>query len=62
MDNGFIKLHRKLLDWEWFSDSKNLVVFLYLLLDVNHAEKKWQVITIQRGQTVSSIDKIKNTR
>ena len=58
MDNGFIKLHRKLIEWEWFADSKTFHVFMYLLLDANHTEKKWRGITVDRGQTLTGRIKI----
>jgi hypothetical protein len=58
MDNGFIKLHRKLIEWEWFADSKTFHVFMYLLLDANHTEKKWRGITVERGQTLTGRIKI----
>ena len=58
MDNGFIKLHRKLIEWEWFSDSKTFHVFMFLLLDANHTAKKWHGITVKRGQTLTGRIKI----
>ena len=51
---GWIKLHRKMLDWEWFTDSKTLSVFLYLLISANHVQKKWRGVTIDKGQLVTS--------
>ena len=30
--NGFIKLHRRLMDWEWYSDPQTLVLWITLLL------------------------------
>ena len=56
--NGWIKLHRSILDWEWFNDPDTYRVFTYLLLKVNHAPVKWQNITIERGQCVTSLQSI----
>ena len=53
--NGFIALHRKLLDWEWFTDGPVLRLFIYLLLKANHKPQTWQGIEIKRGQLVSGI-------
>src|SRR3990172_8210916 len=51
---GWIKLHRKLLSWEWWKKSKALQVFFFFLLTANHEEKKWRGITIKRGQLLTS--------
>ena len=46
-------MHRKLLNWEWYHDSKVVHLFLHLVLQANHQEKKWKGITIKRGQLVT---------
>jgi len=55
MNNGAILIHRKLIDWEWYSDNNTKVLFLHCLLKANWEEKKWRGITIQRGQFFTSI-------
>lgn len=54
MCNGWIKLHRKILDWEWFTSPSTLQLFIYLLLRANKEDKKWRGILIKRGQLVTS--------
>lgn len=56
---GFIVLHRKILDWEWFNDSNMVHVFLFLLLSANHKDKKWRGIDVKRGQLITGRLKIK---
>ncbi len=56
--SGWIKIHRKFLDWQWFEKSEAVHLFLYLLLKANHKDSQWQGIDIKRGQFVSSLGKI----
>jgi hypothetical protein len=55
---GFILLHRSILDWEWYKNKNTLIVFIYLLLRANHKQGSWQGITIERGQVLTSIENI----
>ncbi len=52
MAAGWIKLHRSLLDWEWFDDSKMVHLFLYLMVSANHENKMWKGRKVKRGQLV----------
>jgi len=56
--SGWIKLHRKLLDWEWYSKPVVKSVFIHCLLRANHSDGKWQGKDIVRGTFISSIDKL----
>ena len=58
MDDGFIKIHRRMLKWEWFSDVNTTHLFIYLLLVANWEDKKWQGQIIKRGQVVTGRKKI----
>jgi hypothetical protein len=55
-NNGFIVLHRKMVDWEWYQDANTMRLFLHCILKANHKTKKWQGIDIQRGQFLTSSD------
>lgn len=52
---GWIKLHRKILDWEWYTDAPVRILFEHLLLTANYEDKRWKGMTIKRGQKVTSI-------
>lgn len=56
--SGWIKLHRKLLAWEWYSKPVVKSVFIHSLLRANHKDGKWQGKEIKRGSFISSIDKL----
>lgn len=51
---GWIKIHRSLLDWEWYPDTNCVRLALHFLLKANFQPKKWQGITVGRGQLVTS--------
>ena len=52
MMNGFVKLHRQIMDWEWYSDPNVKCVFIHLLLSAAHDSYKYRGITVDRGQLV----------
>jgi len=56
---GWIKLHRNLLKWEWYDDINCSRLFVHLLLTANHAPRKWRKIVIERGQILTSRAKLK---
>jgi hypothetical protein len=56
--SGWIKIHRKFLDWQWFGKSEPVHLFIYLLLKANHKDGQWQGIDIKRGQLITSFGKI----
>lgn len=54
----WIKLHRSLLDWEWFDKSEIVHLFIYLLLKANYEDTQWKGITVKRGQLVTTRQQI----
>ena len=54
LKNGYIKLHRRMLDWEWYDDANTKAMFLHLLLTVNIKDDRWQGEEIKRGSRVIS--------
>lgn len=51
---GYVKLHRSLLDWEWWDDHSATRVLTYLMLSVNWQQKQWMGMTIEPGSIVTS--------
>ncbi len=58
LENGFIKLHRKILKWEWYDEPYTLKLFLHLLLTAGIEDDNWHGTIIPRGSRVSSYDKL----
>ncbi|MBL4891428.1 MAG: hypothetical protein JKX91_06335 [Rhizobiaceae bacterium] len=56
MNNGWVKLHRGLIDWEWYDDINVCRLFIHCLLRANHKENNWRGKTIGRGQFWTSLD------
>lgn len=48
--NGFVALHRSLLNWGWHADPATGWLFVNLLLMANWTDSEWQGMTIKRGQ------------
>lgn len=55
---GWIKIHRKMLDWEWYDDLNVWKVFMHCLLRANFKDKKWRGITVKRGSFITSSIKL----
>lgn len=53
---GWIKLHRSLLEWEWYKDLNTRSLFLHLLIRANHRDNKFQGNLIKRGQLLTGIN------
>ena len=52
---GFVSLHRKITDWEWYKDTNTKALFLHLLLTANFADTRFMGKKIKRGQIVTSL-------
>ena len=59
-DKGWISLHRKFLNWEWYDDANVMRLFIHLLLSANHENNKWRGKLIKRGQLITSHTKLAN--
>ena len=59
MDNqGFIFLHRRFLDWEWYGEPNMVALFIHILLSANYEVKRWKGIEIERGQFITSLQSL----
>ena len=51
----FVKVYRKLVNWEWYSDANTTKIFLHCLLKANWKEGSWKGIHYKPGQFITSI-------
>jgi len=54
MISGWILLHKKFMDWEWYNDINVKVLFIHCLLKANYTDKKFKGKIIKRGQFFTS--------
>lgn len=57
---GWVKMHRSMLDWEWYSDINVCRLFMHMILKANHKDGKWRGILIKRGQTLTSLNTLES--
>lgn len=50
---GWIKLHRNILNWRWATSSNHFALFVTLLLRANYKATKWRKHEIKPGQLVT---------
>lgn len=55
---AFIKLQRKLLDWEWYSDVNTKAVFIHCLLKANWKEGRFRGMVVPRGSFITSLQSL----
>lgn len=56
--NGYVKIYRSILEWEWFTDVNTCQLFLYCLLKANHKDNRYKGILIKRGQFLTSLNSL----
>jgi len=58
MDNGWICMHRKILDWEWYGDSKMFHLFFHLCASANYEDSQWKGRVVKKGQLITGRKKL----
>lgn len=53
-DLGYVKIHRKILEWGWYKDINTFRLFIHILLKANWKDGKFKGTTVPRGSFVSS--------
>lgn len=55
MRNGYIKLHRKIFEWEWYGDINTRLVFIHLLLCAEWEDCEFRGVHLKRGQLATTV-------
>ncbi len=54
----FIKMYRKFMQWEWYTDINTKTLFIHCLLRANWKAGVWQGIHYDKGEFITSLPKI----
>lgn len=57
---GFIKLHRSILDWEWYKDANTKHLFIHLLLNACYDNCRFMGKSVKRGEYITSLTRLSN--
>lgn len=60
VNNNFIKLSRKMLDWEWYTDEHTKTLFIHCLLKANWKKGSFKGVTVKRGEFITSLQNLAN--
>ena len=55
---GYIKLHRRILDWEWYKDSNTKNIFIHLLLNACYDNCRFMGKSVSKGEYITSLSRI----
>lgn len=56
--NEWIKLNRKIVNWEWYQDIATFKLFIHCLIKANWKDAKFKGIEIKRGQFITSLNRL----
>ena len=56
--DGWIKLHRRIIQWEWYKTKNMTHFFTHLLLLANKQDNNWQGQKIKRGQLITGLNSL----
>ena len=55
MYRGFVMVHRKITEWEWYTNIPTKVLFVHLILKANHSPKRWEGVEVNPGELITSL-------
>ena len=54
----WVKIYRKMMEWEWYNDSKMVHLFMHLVIKANIKPNKWKGVEVKRGQLITGRKKL----
>ena len=58
MGEAFIKIHKKMMQWEWYDDLKTFKLFMHCLLRAEYKPGSWHGISYDTGQFITSLQNL----
>lgn len=58
MEGNYIRLNRKILQWEWYQNINTKILFLHCLLKANWKDGRFEGTTVPRGSFVTSVKQL----
>ena len=58
LEDGFIKIYRSLMKWEWYTNTNTKIVFIHLLLNANWEDSRFQGIDVPKGSLICGRKKL----
>lgn len=55
MNDGYILLHRKITDWQWYSNKNDRLLFIHCLISANWKDGWFKGVRIPRGSFATSL-------
>lgn len=52
---GYIKIDRKLKDWQWKTNPNTLALWIHILLEANYEDRTWKGIEVPKGTLITSL-------
>jgi len=52
-NQGWIKLHREMVNWRWYKNRNVKILFIHLILRSNHEDGSYENVTISKGQLIT---------
>lgn len=56
--SGYIKISRRIVDWEWADDPNTLALWIHILVCANWEPRKWHGMSVDRGVLITSVSKL----
>jgi len=58
--SGWVKIHRQLLNWEWYDEPDTFRLFLHCLLKANHKDNNYRGQIVKAGSFLTSRELLSN--
>ena len=60
MQLGWIKLHRKVTEWEWYKEPNTFRVFVHLLIRASAKQYTWRGVDLELGELPTGVAELSN--